>query len=165
MIPSKFASVSDRTHTPAFALSLVAVLTIIVAALDAYYSSVLGSFLATTLIVSIAFLPNGVTAALLPFNRKDVYEMAPSLVKKRVGRVPLLTLSGLVHAIGFFVLIVLVFLEPSAAGTSTGQLSTGALEIILVGLLISIAFYPLEKAIRKSSGIDLGLAFKEIPPE
>ncbi|MDG6998394.1 MAG: APC family permease [Nitrososphaerota archaeon] len=165
LIPSKFASVSDRTHTPAFALSLVAVLTIIVAALDAYYSSVLGSFLATTLIVSIAFLPNGVTAALLPFNRKDVYEMAPSLVKKRVGRVPLLTLSGLVHAIGFFVLIVLVFLEPSAAGTSTGQLSTGALEIILVGLLISIAFYPLAKAIRKSSGIDLGLAFKEIPPE
>ncbi|MDG7002121.1 MAG: APC family permease [Nitrososphaerota archaeon] len=165
LIPAKFASVSDRTHTPAFALGIVAILTIIVAALDAFYSSALGSFLATTLIVSIAFLPNGVTAAVLPFRRKDVYDMAPGLVKKKIGGLPLLTLSGLVHAVGFLVLIVLVFLEPSAAGTSTGQISVGALAIILVGLLISIFFYPLAKAVRKGSGIDLGLAFKEIPPE
>ncbi len=165
LIPSRFASVSDRTHTPAFALAVVGILTIIVAGLDAYYSAVLGSFLATTLIVSIAFLPNGITAAVLPFRKKEIFNMAPGLVKRKLGGLPLLTLSGLVHAVGFLALIVLVFLEPAAAGTNTGQISTGALAIILVGLVAAVAFYPIAKAARKGSGIDVDLAFREIPPE
>lgn len=165
MIPSQFASVSDRTRTPAFSLAIVGILTIIVAILDVYYSAALGGFLATTIIVAIAFLPNGVTAALLPFRRKDIYNTSPSIVTKKVGGFPLLSISGLIHAAGFLILIVLVFLYPAAAGTSNGIISGGALTIIIVGLLVSIIFYPLAKAIRKSQGIDLGLVFNEIPPE
>ena len=165
LIPAQFASVSNRTRTPAFSLAIVGILTIIVAAIDAYYSTVLGGFLATTVIVAIAFLPNGITAALLPFRRKDIYNLSPSIVTKKIGGFPLLTISGLVHATGFLILIVLVFLNPAASGTNNGQISSGALAIILVGLLVSIIFYPIAKAIRKSSGIDLALIFREIPPE
>jgi basic amino acid/polyamine antiporter, APA family len=165
MIPHQFASVSDRTRTPAVSLAIVGILTIIVAIIDSYYSAAVGGFLATTIIVSIAFFPNGVTAALLPFRRKDIYNLSPPIVTKKVGGFPLLTISGVIHAVGFLVLIVLVFLNPIAAGTNNGIISTGALAIILVGLLVSIIFYPIAKAIRKSSGIDLSLVFSEIPPE
>jgi len=37
--------------------------------------------------------------------------------------------------------------------------------IILLGLLVSIIFYPIAKAARKRSGIDLALIYSEIPPE
>ncbi|MGI0081251.1 MAG: amino acid permease, partial [Nitrososphaerales archaeon] len=166
VIPGRFASVSGRTHTPAFSLAVVAVLTVIVAILDSYYSAVVGAFIATTIIVAIAFLPNGVTAALLPFRKRDVYEAAPPIAKARIGSVPLLTISGLVHAIGFAVLIILVFLYPAASGTSNGQLGSGPLGVVLIGLVISIIFYPIAKAARMaSSQIDLSLVYREIPPE
>jgi APA family basic amino acid/polyamine antiporter len=165
MIPERFSSVSERTHTPIFSIIVVAVLTILVAGLDVLFSSTFGTFVATTIIVAIAFLPNGVTAALLPFRRKEVYETSPGLVKIRVGSAPLITLTGLVHAIGFAVLIALVFLNPAASGTSNGSLGGGPLAVVAIGLLFALIFYPVAKEIRKSSGIDLGLTFKEIPPE
>ncbi len=166
LIPTHFASVSDRTHTPVLSLGVVAVLTIIVASLDTYYSSVLGAFLATTVIVAIAFLPNGVTAAILPFRKKDAFENAPPIAKKRIGGVPLVTVSGLVHAVGFGALIILVFLYPAASGTSTGTFGSGPLAVVAVALLLSLIFYPIARAIRKSvSHIDLAAVYREIPPE
>lgn len=166
VIPARFASVSERTHTPVFALGFVALLTIIVAGLDSYYSSVLGAFLATTVIVAIAFLPNGVTAAVLPFRKKDAFENAPPIAKRRIGRIPLITITGLIHALGFAILIVLVFLYPAASGTSTGTFGSGPLAVVAIALLLSLIFYPIARAVRKSvSHIDLGLAYKEIPPE
>ena len=165
LIPAQFASVADRTRTPAFALAVVGILTIIVAVLDAYYSTILGGFLATTVIVAIAFLPNGVTAALLPFRRKDIYDLAPRIVTRKIAGFPVLTLTGLLHAVGFLVLIVLVFANPAAAGTNNGQLSTGPLTIIAFGLIASVIFYPIARAIRRRQGIDLDLIFREIPPE
>jgi basic amino acid/polyamine antiporter, APA family len=166
LIPERFAQVSERTRTPAFALGVVAFLTILVAAADAYFMSTIGTFFATTVIVAIAFLPNGVTAALLPFRKKEYFDKAPPIAQKRIGRVPLMTISGLVHAVGFGVLIVLVFLYPAASGTSTGKLFGDPLYIVLIGLVISIIFYPIARAIRKStSHFDLAMVYKEIPPE
>jgi basic amino acid/polyamine antiporter, APA family len=166
VIPEKFASVSNRTHTPALALAVVGALTVLVAGLDAYYSSVVGAFLATTVIVAIAFLPNGVTAALLPFRKKEAFEAAPPIAKARVGRIPLVTITGLVHAIGFAVLIILVFLYPAASGTSNGSLGYGPLGVVLIALVVAIVFYPIARAIRKStSHLDLDMVYREIPPE
>jgi len=132
--------------------------------LDTYLSSVLGSFLATTLIVAIAFLPNGVTALVLPFKAPSVFQTAPLTVKRSIGRLPLITLTGLIHTLGLGAIILLVFLNPASAGTSTGTLSAGALGVVLAGLVASIAFYPVARAIRRRSGVDISLAFKEIPP-
>ena len=116
--------------------------------------------------MAIAFLPNGVTAILLPFRRKDVYNSAPPVARAKVGGFPLLTISGLVHAIGFASLIILVFLYPAAAGTSNAQLGVGPLSVVVIGLIVSIIFYPIAKALRKSvSKIDLSLVYREIPPE
>lgn len=165
LIPSRFSSVSDRTRTPIFSLAIVAILTIIVAGLDSYYTAALGGFLATTIIVAIAFLPNGITAAVLPFRKKEVFDTAPSLVRRKIGGVPLITITGLIHAIGFAVLIILVFLNPVAAGTNNGIIGAGALGLILVGLVVAIIFYPVARAARKSSGLDLEMIYKEIPPE
>lgn len=165
LIPRRFASVSDRRHTPVFSLTVLCALTVAVAALDTYFSSVLGSFLATTLIVAIAFLPNGVTSVLLPLRAKSVFQGSPSTVRKTMAGIPVLTLSGLVHTLGLGAIITLVFLNPASAGTSTGTLSYGALAVVVAGLVVSVIFYPVAKAVRKHSGIDLSLVFKEIPPD
>jgi amino acid transporter len=165
VLPRRFANVSDRTHTPIFSLGVVALLTVIVAGVESYYASALGAFVATTIIVAIAFLPNGVTAALLPFRRKEIYDSAPRIVTRKVGGVPLVSITGLIHAVGLGAIIVLVFLNPAAAGTSNGIIGTGALLTIIAGLIAAIAIYPIARAIRRSSGMDLDMVFKELPPE
>jgi len=165
VLPRRFANVSDRTHTPIFSLGVVALLTVIVAGLESYYASALGAFVATTIIVAIAFLPNGVTAALLPFRRKEIYDSAPRIVTRKIGGVPLVSITGLIHAVGLGALIVLVFLNPAAAGTSNGIIGTGALLTIVAGLLVAIAIYPIARAVRRSSGMDLDMVFRELPPE
>ncbi|HYB03629.1 MAG TPA: hypothetical protein VED17_04155, partial [Nitrososphaerales archaeon] len=109
--------------------------------------------------------PNGFTAAILPFRKKDIYALAPGIARKKIGGFPLITLTGLVQGVGLVIIIVLTFLEPSAAGTSTGTISIGAIAVVLGGLLISIVFYPISRAIRRSQGIDLRLVYNEIPPE
>ena len=165
LIPERFSSVSNRTQTPVFSLAFVGILTAIVAVIDAYYSAALGEVLATTLIVAIAFMPNGFTAAILPFRKKDIYNLAPGIARKKIGGFPLITITGLVQGVGLIIIILLTFLEPAASGTSTGTISIGAIAVVLFGLLASILFYPISKAIRKREGIDLSLVFSEIPPE
>ncbi len=165
LIPERFSSVSSRTQTPVFSLAFVGILTGIVTVIDAYYSAALGEVLATTLIVAIAFMPNGFTAALLPFRKKDIYNLAPPIAKKKVAGFPLITITGLIQGVGLVIIILLTFLEPAAAGTSTGQISIGAIAVVLFGLIASILFYPISRAIRKSQGLDLSLVFNEIPPE
>jgi hypothetical protein len=135
------------------------------AAIDSFFASYIGPFLATTLLLMVAYLPNGVSALLLPYRRKSIFDASPALVKKKFGPVPLVSLAGLVQTISVMLLLVLVFLNPAAAGTSNGTLGSGALAVIVVALTISIIFYPISKAIRKRSGIDLSLVYREIPPE
>lgn len=165
LIPERFSSVSSRTQTPVFSIAFVGALTAVVAVIDAYYSAALGEVLATTLIVAIAFMPNGFTAAILPFHKKDIYNTAPPIARKKIGGLPLITLTGLVQGVGLVIIIILTFLEPAASGTSTGTISIGAIAVVLFGLIASILFYPISKAIRKSQGLDLSLVFNEIPPE
>jgi len=59
--------------------------------------------------------------------------------------------------VGLGAIILLVFLNPASAGTSTGTLSAGALAVVVVGLLVSVVFYPVAKAIRRRSGVDISL--------
>lgn len=86
-------------------------------------------------------------------------------MRLKLGKTPLILITGLIHALGFLTLIALVFLNPASAGTSNGELSSGALIVIVVMFLISIAFYPFVKIVRKRAGIDISIVFKEIPPE
>ena len=165
LIPARFSSVSDHTHTPLFSFGVFGLLVLVAAAIDCFFASYIGPFLATTLLLMVAYLPNGVSALLLPYRRKSIFDASPALVKKKLGPVPIVSLAGLVQTVCVILLLVLVFLNPAAAGTSNGTLGSGALAVIVIALVISIVFYPVSKAIRKRSDVDLSLVYKEVPPE
>jgi len=165
LIPSKFSSVSDRTHTPLFSFAVFGILVLVAAAIDCFFASYIGPFLATTILLMVAYLPNGVSALFLPYRRKNIFDASPAIVKKKLGSVPLVSVAGLVQTISVVLLLTLVFLNPAAAGTSNGTLGSGAVAVIVIALIISIIFFPISKAIRKRSDIDLSLVYREVPPE
>jgi amino acid transporter len=163
LIPQKFASVNSRTHTPLFTYAVLAVLTIIVLVVD-LYTSIIGALFATSLLTAIAFTPNGFTAALLPFRRKDIFERAPAMVKRKVGPVPVLLITGLVQGVGLLAMMaaMLLFFPATAGGPVNGT----TLSVVLAVLLFAIVLYPLARKYHMSKeDIDLAWAYKEMPPE
>ncbi|MDH2901706.1 MAG: hypothetical protein PXY39_12125, partial [archaeon] len=165
IIPQRFASVNGRTGTPVFALVVLIVAVSIVAYVASFASTYFGPFVAFSVIVVLAFLPNGITATLLPFLRKDTFKSAPSIVQKKIAGFPLVSITGIIHTLAFGTVLVLVFLYPSYSGTSTGALGIGALIVILFALVAAALFYPISRAIRRRQGINLDQVFKQLPPE
>jgi APA family basic amino acid/polyamine antiporter len=162
IIPQRFASVDDRTGTPIFSLfvvGLIAWFSLILAT----YVSIYAALLNFGVIVVLNYLPTGYTAALLPFRRKDIFRAAPSFVRSKVGPVPVVTITGLIHGIGFTgLLVALLFFYPQVGGPVTPE-SMGV--VLLIGVF-AVALYFVAKYYRKArNGIDISLAYKEIPPE
>lgn len=163
LIPQKFASVNSRTHTPIFSYAVLAVLTIIVLIVS-IYTSVITALFATTLLVAIAFTPNGFTAALLPFRRKDIFEKAPAMVKRKIGPVPVLLITGLIQGVGLGgMLLAMLLFFPATAG---GPVNATSLSVVLAVIVFAIVLYPIARSYYRSrEEIDIAWAYKEMPPE
>jgi hypothetical protein len=94
-----------------------------------------------------------------PYLRPQIYEKSPIAGRKILG-LPMMTVAcglGFLAAQFYFWTL---FFDPVAAGHDPVQMS-------LVGgvFVIGLVFYFAMKAYRKSQGIDVTLAFKEIPIE
>jgi APA family basic amino acid/polyamine antiporter len=158
VIPGMMADVSDRFHTPIKAN----VVTIIVAFVFLYLTA--GNFLGTY-VNSITAWTSGyiivmISAIVFPFMSKDLFARAPSYVQKKIGGLPVMSLFGILGAVTLSVVFYFLLRDPAVSGAS--QTGVG---IVTVVYLLGIAGYYVVRSIRKRRGIDLGLVFKEIPPE
>ncbi len=111
----------------------------------------------------------GVAAFLFPFVRKDLYNRTvkplPGWLSATVGGWPLVSISGLavtvIWAFGIFTELV-----PVTAYTYLGASIYNAIAIVLIPSVLAIILYEGMRAYYKRiSNVDIGLAFKEIPPE
>jgi hypothetical protein len=121
-----------------------------------FFTVVVGAF-AQIITLGIGCL----AASLLPFKRKDLYETAP--IRGYIGPIPKLTLIGILGAIGA-ALIVINFARDSSSGVNPSAAPT--MFWVSLGMFpAGFVLYYISAAIRKRQGVDIGLAFKEIPPE
>jgi basic amino acid/polyamine antiporter, APA family len=167
LLPEWVSRVSDRLHTPVNAHVVYFVASIPVILLYNLFSYGTGddttSWASLTLGVTFAcgyvFVATALAGALLPFRAKAAYDASPG-AKYTLGGVPLVTVIGLLGA-AFGVAFLYLFLTNDQLGLNT------QLAYTVVGgvLLFSAAWYFVAKAVRRSSGINVDYAFKEIPPE
>jgi APA family basic amino acid/polyamine antiporter len=169
VMPDKLSKVHDKTHTP--------VIAIIVGAL----ACELGLFLFTyvpafAVMVGIfgaylTYMTTSIAAVIFPFRRKELYNLSP--VNWRVVGIPVISVVGLLSLVGLAILDVSVFsdvysgisISPAAdAGAGAGvpfRMFWLSLGIYVSGFIV----YWIAKFIRKRQGIDISLAYREIPPE
>jgi len=93
--------------------------------------------------------------------RKDLFNSAPSTTKFKVAGVHLITILGAVGSIGFAAIVVFVYAFPQI-GFPITAINIGF--IIAVFLFGGIVYYA-AKYYRKGQGVDIDMAFKQIPPE
>jgi hypothetical protein len=101
-----------------------------------------------------------IAAIVFPLRRRALYDAAALPIRRYIGRVPVFSLIALA-ALGVYALFFYPLATRSALGANTHDGWVATIVIIAVGL----AVYPISYVINRMRGIDLGLAFKELPPE
>jgi basic amino acid/polyamine antiporter, APA family len=167
LLPEWVSRVSDRLHTPVNAHVVYFLASIPVIWLyntfaygDGDDAVSWGSLtLGVTFACGYVFVVTALAGALLPFRAKAAYEASPG-AKYTLGGFPLVTIVGLLGA-AFGVVFLFLFLTNEQLGLT----STLAYTVVGGVLLFSAAWYLIAKQLRRSSGINVDYAFKEIPPE
>jgi amino acid transporter len=159
IFPAKLSDVNERTHSPVIANALVLVVTLVYLALIVYGTSYfLEIFFTAGLAELLTFMVVALAGIAFAYRRKELYERVPFV--KRIGPVPTLTLVGLA-ALAVYILFFypLATNDTLGANSSTGWWATA----IIAG--IGILLFPISYVINKARGVDLGLAYRELPPE
>ncbi len=168
VLPKIVSSVNPRTHTPVFAHVLFLILGGVVYSYVYNLVSINGTpyttyTLAVTMVATVMYIGTALGGALFPKTRPEVYRTAP-IAKFKVGPIPLITICGVIAAaFSVWMLYWYVtnpFLGIVLAGT-TGEISLAIMSGIFVGWVV---YYFVRRAYLRSIGINLDLAYKEIPP-
>jgi amino acid transporter len=157
VIPTWFSSTSRRFKSPVNALvGVLVVYTIFAIVMDIAPSNF--AFWETVAIWTsgVLFLGTGLAGMFIPRTNKEMYKASP------IARYPgLLVIAGFgAFLISGFVLIAYIVIPELAIGLG----SLGGLIIVIWGAL-AVAWYEFFRAFQKRKGIDIGLAYKELPPE
>ncbi len=156
--PGPLGKVSDRFHSPIAAIGVATVITAIFMYLFVYVSY-FGTLVLFLLLGVLAWAVVLAAGCVFPFKRPDIYEKSPIANRKVLG-LPLMTFAcglGFIAAAGYSVNL---FLDEFAVNARGSRLIVGA------GLFVSgLLFYYVMKLYRRSKGVDVDLAFKQIPIE
>jgi len=153
--PEYLSRVHSRWHTPyASILAVYAVAQVImVVYVFTPYLGTLGGMFGTTL----TFFFVALSALLLPYRRKDIFEKMP--LRHRIAGIPAVSICGALGVFLCFVMFYYAFTVP-ALGMITVPMEFALVVVFALGFII----YYSVKAYRMKKGIDIALAYREVPP-
>jgi amino acid transporter len=158
LIPTKFADVNKRLHTPHVAIGAMTVLSILILLLYSF-TSWPATFTLGTFLWGVAYVVPALATVVFPFTKKDLLEQAPEFMRKKIVGVPLVSIIGALAAISFAYLGYIAYTNPLITSPTLGGLGIAA--CIIIGCFV---VYFASLAYHKAHGLDIGMAFKELPP-
>jgi amino acid transporter len=161
VFPKILSNVNSRTHTPVIAHVLFFILgAVIYSAVYNFVPGYLTLTLAVTAVATVMYIGTAFGGAIFPWTRKSVYDSSPA-AKYKVAGIPLATICGLV-ATAFSVWMLYYYLTVPGLGVMTPNRISES--IMLSIFVIWVVYFFVRRAYLKGRGIDLDLAFKEVPP-
>src|SRR2546427_378055 len=158
--------VSRRTHTP---VNAHVIFLILGGFLYAYIYNMVPGYttytLAVTAVATVMYIGTAIGGAVFPRTRREVYQTSP-IAKYKVGRVPLITICGLIAA-GFSAWMLYWYITEPFLGIANLSAGFDGVKSLLIMLAIFVgwtAYYFVRRAYLRSRGINLDLAYKEVPP-
>jgi amino acid transporter len=160
--PNKLGFVSETVHTPVVAIGISTAGSVVFMWLIAFKAVSFLTFIEVLLVIWGAVM---VCAVLFPVLRKGLYASSPAKNFKIAG-IPVMPVAGAVSAAFFVLAFVLLWRDPIAAGPLI-KFSKMPVEawITLGAIVVGVAWYLGAKAYRRRQGIDISLAFHQIPIE
>jgi APA family basic amino acid/polyamine antiporter len=161
VMPTSFADVNSRTHTPVNATAVMVAISVIYTYVAVYQFGLLASlFSYGTAGTFIAYVIVSIAAIFYPYRRKDIFDVSPPLAKRKIAGVPLVSVLGVISLIVSLVVVYAIVL-PAIGGPFLTVFFQGIIPTFIIGAIV----YGIIWLVRKRQGIDLGLIQKAIPPE
>jgi APA family basic amino acid/polyamine antiporter len=159
IFPERFARVNERFKSPVLAAVTVFIAAEIFQYLFVFTPLFTGQFNFLLFLTSALIIPN-IAAAVFPYRKREMFNAAPSIVKMKVGSIPLITILGTLGALVMvwltYTMLLLPFLGP--ANLAAFAFFFG---IYAAGLIVFFISW----AVRRGQGLDMTKIFQEIPPE
>jgi amino acid transporter len=160
LIPEKVCYIHPKLHSPIIAILIIAIIAEI-GVIDAATGSVMGAQLNFVFFAVCTQLVPVTAVTLLPFTKPEIFENASGFVKRKIGKVPVITIIGGITLAYLLWMLIASFLFPAVGGRiGAGTLLTLA-AFIGSGFLV---FYVARAYRMKKEGIDINWTFKSIPP-
>jgi APA family basic amino acid/polyamine antiporter len=160
VMPDAITKVDRRFHSPWVATVIVIVASEILLVLYVFttFFQQVSNYI---VLYSIAFWVASLAAILLPYRRPEIYNSAPDFVRRRIGGVPVLVLFGIGNLILFSLVLYSAFKLPAFSGPTGTDAVLFVIGIYLAGLVVYLG----ARLIQRRRGIDIDLAYREIPPD
>jgi amino acid transporter len=159
LLPTAFSNLDRQFHSPRNALGLAFVLAMVFVYLG-NYTTLLNYLVYGTLGLWATSTIVGIAAAVFPYRRKDIFEKAPGIAKKMIGKVPLMALLGAITAVvSAFGAIASAL--PQFIGAPVNPFYVAAAGATV---FIGIIYFVLVYTYNQRRGLDMTIAFREIPP-
>jgi amino acid transporter len=164
LLPEKVAEVEPRTRTPIWALLLMVIPSLVVAALFAWNIFDFQTLtLCSTLVIAVTYLGSTIAAILLPFIKRDLYEASP-IAKYKILGIPLISVAGVIFG-GFLIFLLYEWIIDPNGLYGIGISNTSSIIYMLAMYLLALLIYVGFKWYRKREGIDIDKIYEEIPVE
>jgi amino acid transporter len=161
VVPSKLCEVNERFGTPTYATLVAAfvygiffLLLYNYTSIATYYANMAFGYGIVTMIIMVA-------AIVFPYTKKTVFDASPGFTRMKIGGVPLISIIG---AVGF-VYLSYIFYGGLTNPSIFGPISGASIGFMIGVLIFSVVLYYGSVAYHKAHGVDITLAFKQIPPE
>ena len=161
LVPSKLGYVSRRFHTPVVAIGIGTAGSIVFMWLIAFHGIALLTLIEALLVIWGTAL---VVAIVFPWTGKRFFNASPAKAY-RVAGLPLMSVAGALSVAFFALAFVLLWRDDNAAGPLLGHAHRTELWIVAGTLVAGIAWYIGNMLYRRRQGVDIELAFKQIPIE
>ena len=162
LAPNQLGYVSQRFHTPVVAIGLSTAISIVFMWLIAFKSIALLTFVEALLVIWGTAMAS---AVVFPWLGRRFYDRSPAKAWTLAG-LPVMSITGAITVAFFGFAIVLLWRDPNAAGPLFDSKHVTTEFWIIVGALVGgAAWYVGNKVYRRSKGVDIDLAFKQIPIE
>ena len=167
LIPGWFGKVSERWHTPINAIIFFTIVNLIYLVVYALTFSYQQSFSAQVGQMLALFLFVGLAAIVLPFRKrtKPIYEA--SGVNWKIAGFPIVAIAGIIWVVFDLLCLYYFFIDPNLGASDKWSKVIPYFSLYLTfGIAATgFAYYWIVRWYRKRQGINIDLAFEELPPE
>jgi APA family basic amino acid/polyamine antiporter len=159
VVPERLSYVDRRSRSPIVAIGVMLIVSIASTAVYAFTDWL--SSLSALLGLSLPLLVTAIAGTLLPFRQPALVENSP--YSRRIGGVPMLTLVGSLATLGFATAIGVLLWDPGS-GASLSE-NPGRVALVAAVYLVGLVGWFVARAIRRSQGVDIDLAYRELPAQ